>query len=90
MNAPPPLQSGNRRKRSAMLINDDDAANNVTVYNIAENRTNIFSGIFLITLFVTVSLGLAVYAVSWALWNMDPGRDSVIYRQVSDPTVRMQ
>lgn len=63
---------------------------NVTASNLAESRSNIFSGLFLITLFVTVSLGLALYAVSVALWNMDPGRDSVIYRQVSDPAIRMQ
>lgn len=70
-----------------------EAASNTTyviIGNIADSRSNIFSAMFLITLFVTVSLGLAVYAVSWALWNLDPGRDSVIYRQVSDPTVRMQ
>lgn len=83
-----------RKKRSAAspVLIQDESTNNVTitVNNIAEDRTGMFSAIFLITLFVTVSLGLAVYAVSWALWNMDPGRDSVIYRQVSDPTVRMQ
>ena len=63
---------------------------NITVSNLAESRTNKFSGIFLITVFVSISLGLALYAVIWILWNMDPGRDSVIYRQVSDPTIRMQ
>ena len=67
-----------------------DTPVNVTAFNIAEGRSNIFSAVFLITLFITVSLGLALYAVSVMLWNMDPGRDSVIYRQVSDPAIRMQ
>ena len=66
------------------------ASNNVTVANLAEDRSSAFSAVFLITLFITVSLGLAVYAASWMLWNIDPGRDSIIYRQVSDPTIRMQ
>ncbi len=64
--------------------------NNATILHLAESRTTSFSAIFLITLFVTVSLGLALYAVSCSLWNMDPGRDSIIYRQVSDPGMRMQ
>ena len=68
----------------------NSALNDTTVLSLAESRTNIFSGVFLITLFITVSLGLALYAVSWTLWNMDPGRDSIIYRQVADATVRTQ
>ncbi len=61
---------------------------NVTVPYMVENRSNLFSAIFLIVLFVTLSLGLAIFAASWALWTMDPG-DSIIYREVSDPTGRM-
>ena len=79
-----------RRRAAAAPVEATQANSSTIVSNIADNRSNLFSGIFLITLFVTVSLGLALYAVSWALWNMDPGRDSVIYRQVSDPAVRMQ
>lgn len=67
-----------------------ETLSNTTVANIADSRSNIFSAVFLITLFVTVSLGLALYTVSVALWNMDPGRDSIIYRQVADPAIRMQ
>lgn len=66
--------------------------NNLTISGVVESRTEDFAPIFLITLFITVSLGLAVYAISWMMWTMDPGRDSIIYRQVSDPTegMRMQ
>lgn len=94
------IQSENNRlKRQAEADSGDEESSNfqlsdtnvnVTVSNIAEDRSNMFSAMFLITLFITVSLGLAVYAVSVMMWNMDPGRDSVIYRQVSDPTIRMQ
>ena len=57
---------------------------------VAEQRTKLFAPIFLIILFITISLGLAVYAVSWMMWNMDPGRDSIIYRSTSDPTEGMR
>ena len=81
-------------KRSSDEDEDDvDVSNNTMVgvnATVADSRSDNFSAVFLITLFVTVSLGLALYAVSWILWNMDPGRDSVIYRQVADPTIRMQ
>lgn len=89
-------KSESRLKRDAEVeeeFEDFDASetlSNTTVANIADSRSNIFSAVFLITLFVTVSLGLALYTVSVALWNMDPGRDSIIYRQVADPAIRMQ
>lgn len=51
-----------------------------------DERTYQFAPIFLIILFITISLGLAVYVVSWMMWNMDPGRDSIIYRTVGDTT----
>ena len=60
---------------------------NETVRNLAENRSDDFTALFLITLFILVSMGVALYAISWAMWTMDPGRDSIIYRQVADPTM---
>ena len=65
---------------------------NLTISGVVESRTENFAPIFLISLFITIVLGLAIYAVSLMMWNMDPGRDSIIYRQVSDPTegMRMQ
>ena len=58
--------------------------------SLVEDRSDNFAAIFLITLFIMVSLGLALFATSWAMWTMDPGRDSIIYRQVSDPTEGIQ
>lgn len=88
------LQIESLQKREAeveeLWLYESDIPDNRTALNIADSRSNIFSGVFLIMLFVTVSLGLALYTVSVALWNLDPGRDSVIYRQVSDPAIRMQ
>ncbi|EJW72948.1 hypothetical protein WUBG_16145, partial [Wuchereria bancrofti] len=41
-------------------------------------------GIFLI---VSIALSLTVLFVAVGLWNMDPGKDSIIYRMV---TTRMK
>lgn len=65
-----------------------DITLNKTVSNLAESRSNEFTAVFLITLFIVVSLGASLYAISWAMWTMDPGRDSIIYRQVADPTIQ--
>lgn len=66
---------------------EEEAVNvTIAVNSLVENRSDDFAAIFLITLFIMVSLGLAVFATSWSMWTMDPGRDSIIYRQVSDPT----
>lgn len=64
--------------------------NNITLGNVSSGRSEEFAAIFLITLFLGLSLGLAVYAVSWMMWTMDPGRDSIIYRQVADPNEGMR
>ena len=61
---------------------------NNTAGSLVESRSDNFTAIFLICLFIVVSLGTALYAISWAMWTMDPGRDSIIYRQVADPTVQ--
>jgi renin receptor len=68
----------------------DDTTANITLGNVASGRSESFAAIFLITLFLGLSLGLAIYAVSWMMWTMDPGRDSIIYRQIADPNEGMR
>jgi hypothetical protein len=68
----------------------DDVTANITLGNVDGGRSEGFAAIFLITLFLGLSLGLAVYAVSWMMWTMDPGRDSIIYRQIADPNEGMR
>ncbi|XP_057302519.1 renin receptor-like [Hydractinia symbiolongicarpus] len=48
--------------------------------NLSSNYDDMFAVIFNIWFWLLVLLALSVYAVSLALWNMDPGRDSIIYR----------
>lgn len=49
-------------------------------YNLASTYDDNFPVIFNIWFWLLVILFLAVYAISLSLWNMDPGRDSIIYR----------
>lgn len=60
-----------------------DSKNN-TVQGVVEGRSNEFPAIFLIIFVVVVPLVLSLFAISWAMWTMDPGRDSIIYRN-TDP-----
>lgn len=57
---------------------------NKTVLGVVEGRSNEFPAIFLIMFVVVVPLALSLFAISWTMWNMDPGRDSIIYRN-TDP-----
>lgn len=48
--------------------------------NLASAYDEMFPVIFNMWFWTLVLLALIVYAVSIAMWNMDPGRDSIIYR----------
>ncbi|XP_014663744.1 PREDICTED: renin receptor-like [Priapulus caudatus] len=51
--------------------------------NLASAYSQSFAPIFNIILWTSIVLALAVFAVSYGIWVMDPGRDSVIYRMTS-------
>lgn len=36
-----------------------------------------------IIIFVSLVIFLSVFGIALAMWNMDPGRDSIIYRMTS-------
>jgi renin receptor len=42
-----------------------------------------YAVIFNIILWGMIALALAIYFISYGIWNMDPGRDSIIYRMTS-------
>ena len=48
--------------------------------NRASQYDSMFPVIFNIWFWLLVVIFLATYAISVAMWNMDPGRDSIIYR----------
>ena len=62
----------------------NSSATTTTPEGVVEERSENFPAIFLIIFVTIVPMGLALFAISWTMWTMDPGRDSVIYR-VTDP-----
>lgn len=51
---------------------------------LVEERRDDYAALFLITFVTVVPLILALFAISWAMWNIDPGRDSIIYRNTDN------
>ena len=51
------------------------------------SRTENFSAMFAIFAFVTITLLAAVFGISWAMWTMDPGEDSIVY-QMTAPRIK--
>lgn len=51
--------------------------------NLAPRFDDMYPAIFNIVLWTMIGMALAVFAISWGIWNMDPGRDSLIYRMTT-------
>ncbi|XP_054724962.1 renin receptor-like [Uloborus diversus] len=52
-------------------------------YNLATKWDPMFPVTFMLMVFIGIVLTLSVLGISVAMWNMDPGRDSIIYRMTS-------
>lgn len=73
-----------RKGRSLMDAEDDAAATSFEQsINLAATWTSDYAAGFNIILWTMVVLFLIVLGVSCGMWNMDPGRDSIIYRMTS-------
>lgn len=57
-------------------------------YNLAYKYNFEYAVVFNIVLWLMIALALAVIAVAYNLWNMDPGYDSIIYR-MTNQKIRM-
>lgn len=57
--------------------------NNIKGYNRAPKYSPNYPVIFNIILWMSVVLVLSLLWISWSIWNMDPGKDSVIYRMTT-------
>lgn len=55
--------------------------------NLNKDYSSDYPAIFNIILWLSIVLALSILAISLAMWNMDPGRDSIIYRMT---TMRMK
>lgn len=57
-------------------------------YNLAYKYDYDYAVVFNIVLWLMIVLALSVIVVSYNLWNMDPGYDSIIYR-MTNQKIRM-
>lgn len=70
-----------------------EQSNNITCDNICPDesysRTENFSAMFAVITFITIVLLAAVFGISWAMWTMDPGKDSIVY-QMTAPRMKTE
>ncbi|KAM3728043.1 Renin receptor [Dirofilaria immitis] len=76
-----------RQKRQNSVSNADRIMKLRKDLNVYQFSSTNYPAMFGIFLFVSVTLALAILFVTVGLWNMDPGKDSIIYRVV---TTRMK
>jgi len=53
---------------------------------LSYRRSRDFSAVFGIIAFLTIVLLAATFGISWAMWMMDPGKDSIVYQMTSPRT----
>ncbi|KAJ8351880.1 hypothetical protein SKAU_G00233560 [Synaphobranchus kaupii] len=70
-------------RKSRSILESKQISNPGSVYNLAYKYNFEYAVIFNIVLWLMIALALAVIAVAYNLWNMDPGYDSIIYRMTN-------
>ncbi|NP_001080880.1 ATPase, H+ transporting, lysosomal accessory protein 2 S homeolog precursor [Xenopus laevis] len=75
-------------RRSRSILASEAISNPGSPYNLAYQYNFDYAVIFNIILWIMIGLALAVIAISYSLWNMDPGYDSIIYR-MTNQKIRM-
>jgi len=72
-----------RRRRSLLAARAERAAQPDPKLNLAYHYDVNFHVAFAMIAFTTILIALIVFALAIAMWNLDPGRDSIIYRMTS-------
>ncbi|XP_038616120.1 renin receptor [Tachyglossus aculeatus] len=75
-----------RKTRSILQVKQ--MSNPGSPYNLAYRYDINYAVVFNIILWIMLGLALAVVVISYNLWNMDPGYDSIIYR-MTNQKIRM-
>ncbi|XP_077583748.1 renin receptor [Stigmatopora nigra] len=75
-------------RKSRSILESKQISNPGSPYNLAYKYNFHYAVVFNIVLWLMIILALAVIAVSYSLWNMDPGYDSIIYR-MTNQKIRM-
>lgn len=71
-----------KTRKGRSLLAEVEVNSNKTL-NLAPEFTDMYPVMFNIILWTMIAIALALFAISWGIWNMDPGRDSLIYRMTS-------
>ncbi|XP_012719739.3 renin receptor [Fundulus heteroclitus] len=70
-------------RKSRSILESKQISNPGSPYNLAYKYNFQYAVIFNIVLWLMIALALAVIVISYNLWNMDPGYDSIIYRMTN-------
>ncbi|XP_014029741.1 renin receptor [Salmo salar] len=70
-------------RKSRSILESKQISNPGSPYNLAYKYNFNYAVIFNIVLWLMIILALAVIVISYNLWNMDPGYDSIIYRMTN-------
>ncbi|KAM4833620.1 renin receptor-like isoform 1-T3 [Thomomys bottae] len=74
--------------RKTRTILEAKSEKQITPYNLAYKYSFEYSVVFNLVLWMMIALILAVLIVSYNIWNMNPGYDSIIYR-MTNQKIRM-
>uniref|UniRef100_A0A8C3L4I8 Renin receptor n=1 Tax=Chrysolophus pictus TaxID=9089 RepID=A0A8C3L4I8_CHRPC len=75
-------------RKARSILQSSQVGDTDNPYNLAYPYNYNYSVIFNIILWMMIGLALAVIVISYNLWNMDPGYDSIIYR-MTNQKIRM-
>ncbi|XP_028939274.2 renin receptor isoform X3 [Ornithorhynchus anatinus] len=75
-------------RKTRSILQAKQMANPGSPYNLAYRYNINYAVVFNIILWIMLGLALAVVVISYNLWNMDPGYDSIIYR-MTNQKIRM-
>lgn len=70
-------------RKTRSILESVQISNPGSPYNLAYSYNFEYAVVFNIVLWIMIGLALAVIAISYNLWNMDPGYDSIIYRMTN-------
>ncbi|KAK7467767.1 hypothetical protein BaRGS_00037004 [Batillaria attramentaria] len=83
LTVPAPEKKLVRKTRSLLQQTTTPAPSGKNDYNLAWDYDQDFPAMFNIILWLMVLLAVSVFIISYGMWNIDPGRDSIIYRMTS-------
>ncbi|KAL3848496.1 hypothetical protein ACJMK2_019354 [Sinanodonta woodiana] len=79
-----PVQGQLRKVRSLKAdVTDTPKVLTKLDLNLSQDYNYMYPAIFNIALWIMIIMSLSVFAVAYGIWNMDPGRDSIIYRMTT-------